>query len=110
MIQSLIYWYDQKALAYLGLKQDDQGIESERRAIAINPNYEYPHMNLAAVLALTGHQTEAENEVQRFMALSKLKSIAAIAAAFAPKTANERYRAAWDRFIEGLRKAGVPEG
>jgi hypothetical protein len=30
-------------------------------------------------------------------------------AELAPKTADERHRAAWDRFIEGLRKAGLPE-
>ncbi len=43
-------------------------------------------------------------------ALSKFKSIAAIKAAFAPPPcADQRARVAFDRLIEGLRKAGVPE-
>jgi hypothetical protein len=43
------------------------------------------------------------------MALSKLKSIAALRAAYAAGIADERQRLFWDPYFEGLRKAGLPE-
>jgi adenylate cyclase len=107
----LFFWYTNKGVAYLALKQDDQAIECARRAIAINPSFSLSHALLAAVLALTGHEAEAGDEVQRFTALSNIKSIAALmkSGAVPPPSADPRVRAPFDRAIEGLRKAGMPE-
>jgi hypothetical protein len=60
---------------------------------------------------LTGHEAEAGDAVQRFTALSNLKSIAALMkSGIAPSpSADPRVRATFDRAIEGLRKAGMPE-
>jgi len=62
---------------------------------------------------LTGHEAEARDALERYMALSKFKSIAAAKATLPPPSADPRVRASSDRsnarLIEGLRKAGMPE-
>ena len=78
---SLRYWYGGKAEANFALKRYDQAIELARRAIAINPDYNpYSHAMLVAALALTGHDAEAREALQRYLALPStgpLKTIAA---------------------------------
>jgi tetratricopeptide (TPR) repeat protein len=66
---SLNYWYGGKALANFGLKNYDQAIELARRAIAISPNNPFAHVVLVAALALTGHDAEAREALQRYLAL-----------------------------------------
>ena len=106
----LSFWYTNKGVAYFALQQDDQAIEWARRSIAINPSFALAHGLLAAALALTGHEAEAGDAVQRFTALSNFKSIAALMkSGIAPSpSADPRVRATFDRAIEGLRKAGMP--
>ena len=106
---ALFFWYWHKSNDYFGLQQYDQAIEWARRSIAINPNFAPSHGTLAAALALTGHEAEAHDAVGRLLALSKFKSIAALKALAPPPSADPRVRAFSDRFIEGLRKAGIPE-
>ena len=78
---SLASWYGGKAWVNFGLKNYDQAIELARQAIAINPNYiQYTHATLVAALALTGHDAEAREALQRYLALPStgpLKTIAA---------------------------------
>jgi adenylate cyclase len=108
--QELAIWCHGKGVAYFGLPQYDQAIEWERRTIAINPNYTAALGFLAAALALTGHEAEARDAEQRRAALSKIKNIAVLNKVFAPPpSADPRTRATFDRIIEGLRKAGMPE-
>ena len=108
--QDLAFWYAGKGRAYFGLQQYDQTIEWTRRAIAINPNLEGPlFIILAAALALTGHEAEARDAQQRGAALSKVKNVAMAKAFAPPPSADPRVRASFDRAIEGLRKAGLPE-
>ena len=107
----LFFWYTNKGVAYFALKQDDQAIECARRAIAINPSFALPHALLAAGLALTGHEAEAGDEVQRFTALSNIQEHRGTDEVWAvpSPSADPRVRAPFDRGIEGLRKAGMPE-
>jgi adenylate cyclase len=108
--QELAFWYTGKGGAYFGLQQYDLAIEWERRTIAINPNFASSLATLVAALALTGHEVEARDVEQRRAALSKVKSVALVKKAFAPPpSADPRVRATFDRRIEGLRKAGMPE-
>ena len=70
MIRGLASWYGGKAWASFGLKHYDQTIDWARQAIAINPNYiQYIHTTLVAALALTGHDAEAREALQRYLAL-----------------------------------------
>ncbi len=97
---SLHYWYAGKATAHFALKQDEQAIEWARRAIAIDPTYRQPHPILIAALGWTGRQADAHEAIQRYLALFPTgpRTIAAWKAV-----------EPWDRLIEGLRKAGLPE-
>ena len=79
-IRSLAYWYGSKAWANFGLKNYDQAIEVARRSIAINPSYDpFAHVVLVAALALTDHDAEAREALQRYLAPStaSFKTIAA---------------------------------
>ena len=106
------YWYGGKAQASFGLKRYDQAIEQLRKVIAINPNdIPWAHTMLVAALALTDHDAEAREALQRYLALPSsgpLKTIAAVKAHddsqhWLPAEVSERV-------YDGLRKAGMPEG
>jgi adenylate cyclase len=111
--QQLAFWNAGKGFAYFGMQEYDQAIEWARRAIAINPNFESPLFILGAALALSGHEAEARDAEQRRVALSKVKNFAMFFAVFKafmpPPSADPRARATFDRIIEGLRMAGMPE-
>ena len=111
---SLHYWYAGKATAHFALKQYEQAIEWARRAIAIDPTYRQPHPMLIAALGWTGRQAEAHEAIQRYLALFPTgpRTIAAWKAVKAQKTSSDsdpRVLEFWNRLIEGLRKAGLPE-
>jgi hypothetical protein len=97
--------------ANFGLKRYDQATEQARQAITINPNYvQYIHATLVAALALTGHDTEAREALQRYLELPSTgpKTIAAVKAHIEPRTGSRL--GVSDRTYDGLRKAGMPEG
>ena len=110
---SLAHLYGGKASANFGLKNYDQAIELARQAIAINPNYvQYIHATLVAALALAGHDAEAREELQRYLALPStgpLKTIAAFKAYYSAQGGGPRRVEANERTYDGLRKAGMPE-
>jgi adenylate cyclase len=109
---SLGSWLQGKSADYFGLKQYDQAIESARGAIAINPHANaFLYRTFIAALALSGHEAEAHDALQRYLALftDGPRTIAAWKA-LTNEHAGPRYREEWDRGIEGLRKAGMPEG
>ncbi|HWY84859.1 MAG TPA: adenylate/guanylate cyclase domain-containing protein, partial [Roseiarcus sp.] len=90
---ALLYWYGGKAWANFGLKKYDQAIDWARRAIAINPKYiPYTHVILGAALALTDHDAEAREALQRYLALPSsgpLKTIAAWKAFYKSKVSEQ---------------------
>jgi adenylate cyclase len=110
---SLEDWYRARSAANFGLKHYDLAIEWARRAIAIKANNLWAYLNLIAALALTGHDAEAREALQNYLASvpSGPKTIAAWKAIAPPFTAQSdpRYLDHWNRSIEGMRKAGVPE-
>jgi adenylate cyclase len=109
----LLYdWYSDKADAYFGLKDYDQAIEWDRRAIATNPDKQSEHAALIAALALTGRDAEAREALQRYLALfpDGPRTIVAWKARKAQLiNPDPHYLEQWDRVIEGMRKAGLPE-
>ena len=109
-IQICFFGIGTKVVAYFGLQQYDQAIEWARRSIAINPNFAHPHGILAAALALTGHEAEARDALERYMALRKFKSIAAVKAALPPPSADPRVRASLIGFMPGLSRACARPG
>ncbi len=113
---TLFLLYNNKAADNFGLKQYDQAIDSARRAITINPNnVPSAHATLVAALALTGHETEAREALQRYLALpvTEPRTIAAWKAYREAQGVDERkdprLLEMLDRVYEALRKAGMPE-
>ena len=112
---NLYTWYQGKARAHFGLKNYDQAIEWSRRTIAINRSRDATSQErLIAALALAGHDAEAHEALQVYLALPGVsKTIAANRAAanarFPNQNPNPRFLDHLDRFYEGLRKAGMPE-
>ena len=102
-------------LATFGLKQYDQAIEAARRAIAIKPDNGWTHLNLIAALALAGREKEAHEALQNYLTSVPTgpKTIAAWKAAtaqYATADSPQRNLETHDRYLDGLRKAGMPEG
>jgi TolB-like protein/class 3 adenylate cyclase/cytochrome c-type biogenesis protein CcmH/NrfG len=112
---ALQFMYFGKSWANFGLKRYDQAIDWARRAIAIGPNNPFPHAFLTAALALTGHEAEAREALQHYLALpssSKLRTIAALKAyeaRFTNVNTDPRVLESNEREHDGLRKAGMPE-
>jgi adenylate cyclase len=107
----LAFWYAGKMLANFGLKRYDQAIEQARRSIAINPNHIfYTHTTLMAALALTDHDAEAREALQRYLSLPTTgpKTIAAVRAH--DEAQHWVPRELGERMYDGLYKAGMPEG
>jgi tetratricopeptide (TPR) repeat protein len=109
-------WYLGEAAGHFALKEYDQTIEWARQAIAISPSAgPFRHLSLIAALALAGHEAEAHDALQNYLASvpSGPKSIAAWKATAAPYISprtSPRYLEMYDRYYDGLRKAGMPEG
>ena len=110
---ALASFYGGKAWANFGLKNYDQAIELARQAVAINPNYvQYIHATLVAALALAGHDADAREALQRYLALPStgpLKTIAAWKAYISAQGGGPARVEANERAYDGLRKAGMPE-
>ena len=106
------YWYGAEAQASFGLKRYDQAIEQFRKVIAINPNdIPWAHTMLVAALALTHHDAEAREALQRYLALPSSGPLKTIAAWKAHLESQHWLPAeVSERVYEGLRKAGMPEG
>jgi tetratricopeptide (TPR) repeat protein len=111
---TLAHLYGGKAWANFALKRYDRSIEWARQAIAVNPNYvHYIHTILVAALALTGHDAEAREALQSYLALPStgpLKTIAAFKAYYSAQGGGPARVEANERVYDGLRKAGMPEG
>ena len=111
---ALFTFHEMKSACHFALKQYDQSIDSARHSIAIRPDHPFAHRNLIAALALTGHKAEAQEALQRYLSLPSAgqKTIAAWNAWGAQNLTphpDPRLVDFWDRMIEGLRKAGMPE-
>ncbi len=107
----LAHSYGGKAWANFALKRYDQSIEAARQAITVNQTggVQYIHAALIAALALSGHDAEAREALQRYLALPStgpLKTIAAFKAYFSAQGGRVETN---ERIYDGLRKAGMPE-
>ena len=72
--------YSGKSWAYFGLKQYDQAIDWARQAIAAGTSSPFNQANVAAALALTGHEAQAREALQQFLALPSSAQFRTIAA------------------------------
>ena len=89
------------------LRQDDQAIEWLRRTLAICPNYGLAHACPAAALAL--HDAEGHEALALYLSMPGALSKTIAAYKRQRNSDNPVYLAMREPFIEGARKAGMPE-
>ena len=98
-----------KGIGLFTLSRYEEATDFFKRAIAANPEYAIAYIKLTASLALSGHDAEARETLRRYLALPLdiPRTIAQFKARQPDDTPN--LRSYYDRFYEGLRKAGLPE-
>ncbi len=97
------FFFAGKAAAYYLDGRYNKAIHWARQALQFRPEYAAGYRILAASLAQNGQQDEAEAVVATLRKLMPEMSITSVSLSV-PYTAN-----AMECFLEGLRKAGVPE-
>jgi len=101
-------WMMYIGLANVCLKADAEAVVWLRRSIEANRNYALAHFYLAVPLAFLGKLDEAQAATRAGLALHPTFSIRRFQRG-APSS-NPTYLAGRERFYEGMRLAGVPEG
>jgi hypothetical protein len=96
------------AAAKLNLGVDTEAVQWARRAIEANRNFPFHHFWLAAALAQLGRLDEARQAMQPGLSLAPGFNIARYRAGV--QSDHPTYLAQREHIIEGMRKAGVPEG
>ena len=101
-------FYHAKGWAFFMKRQDDQAIDWLRRA---EGGSVFTELILAAALALTGQQADAQETLKRYFAFSGVttKTIAQLRKQQLALADNATWVAYNERLFEGLRKAGMPE-
>jgi Flp pilus assembly protein TadD len=94
--------------AKLFLGHDEEAVAHLRGALALNRNNPYTYFLLAAALAHLGRDDEASEAVKAGLALNPEFSMRRYRAGAASD--NPTFRAQRERVVDGMRKAGVPEG
>ena len=101
-------WIASVAATKLNLGADAEAAQWARRSIEANRNFPLAHFWLAAALAQLGRLDEARQAIQPGLALAPGFTLARYRAGV--QSDNPTYLAQRERIIEGMRKAGVPEG
>jgi TolB-like protein/class 3 adenylate cyclase len=100
-------------MMFVGIAKSQLGADAEavvwlRRSIDANRNMPYTHFNLAAALALLGRLDEARAAARTGLALDPGFTIRRFRRNLSSD--NPTYLAGRERFYEGMREAGLPEG
>jgi TolB-like protein len=101
-------WMHSLGVAKLQLGADAEASGWLRRSIEVNRNLPLTHFALAAALGLLGALDEAQTAAK--MGLALVPSFTICRLRNAKPSDNPTYLAGRERFCEGLRLAGVPEG
>ncbi|WP_422003206.1 adenylate/guanylate cyclase domain-containing protein [Reyranella sp.] len=101
-------WLSIAGDAKLFLGNDEEAVELLRSALSLNRNNPYTNFLLAAALAHLGRLDEAHEAVRAGLALHPAFTMRRYRAG--ASSDNPTFLAQRQRVVEGLRKAGVPEG
>ena len=104
------YWLTMAGGAKFCLGLYEEAVDRLRRSMEVNRDNLLTHLFLAAALAILGRLEEARAAARDALVLSPRLTIARAQALFASFTDNPANAERRERFIEGLRKAGLPEG
>jgi TolB-like protein/Flp pilus assembly protein TadD len=100
-------WLYMSGFAKVSLGKDAEALSLLRRSIELNRSYPIAQFVLAAALAHSGRLGEAQSAVQAGLALQGDFTISRFRSGAA--SGDPIYLAQFERIINGLRKAGVPE-
>ena len=100
-------WCMFAGLAKCHLSEEEEAVGWLRRSVETKRNYAISHFVLAAALACLTRLAEARSEAQTGLAINPSFAISRFCANVASDNPNAV--AGWERVIEGMRKAGVPE-
>ena len=101
-------WTHIRGLAKLHLGADEEAVALFRRSVDASRKYPLNHFYMAAALAHLGRLDEARAEVTAGLTLAPNYSIARFLSM--AESDNPTYLKQRERILEGLRRAGVPEG
>jgi TolB-like protein len=101
-------WMMIVGIAKICLGKDEEAVAWLRRSIEINRNHSSAHFNLAAALAQLGRLSEARSAVAAGLALNPTFTIRRFRKM--ARSDDPTVRAQGRRLVEGMHKAGVPEG
>jgi TolB-like protein/class 3 adenylate cyclase/Flp pilus assembly protein TadD len=101
-------WTHVRGLAKFHLGADEEAVALFRRSVDASRNYPLNHFYMSAALANLGRLDEAQAEVKAGLALAPHYSIVRFLTM--AESDNPIYLKQRGRILEGLRKAGVPEG
>jgi adenylate cyclase len=96
--------------AYTHLAQWEKAIEWCQKSIATDAGTWFPYVDLAAANAWLGHDTEAKAAIAGLLKVYPGFTVQTFADIAARITYNSTFADQIQRIIEGLRKAGLPEG
>jgi TolB-like protein/class 3 adenylate cyclase len=101
-------WMAFVGFSKLMLRDDEEAVAWLRRGIEANRNLPLAHFSLAAALALLGRSEEAGAATQAGLALDPNFTVRRFRSGATSN--NPTFLAQRERYIEGMRLAGVPEG
>jgi tetratricopeptide (TPR) repeat protein len=101
-------WMVYLAMAKMQLGMDEDAVKWFRRGIELNPNLPLTHFFLAAALAHLGKLREAKAEAEAGLGLDPTLTVRRFE--LSPPSDNPTYLKQHERIVNGMRKAGVPEG
>ena len=107
---SAYIWMNIEALAKLHLGLWDQAVAWYRRAIEAHRNHPDAHFQMAAALAHLGRIDEARSAVKAGLALHPTYTLSHARASRTARSDDPTYLAQLERILEGMRRAGLPEG
>lgn len=99
-------WLAREGLAKLHLGQDQEAIAPLRRAAAVNPLFDFPHLYLACAFARLDRDAEARASLAEFL---KLRPGYTLARYRGLTSTDPNFLAQRERIYDGLRRAGLPE-
>jgi TolB-like protein/class 3 adenylate cyclase/Flp pilus assembly protein TadD len=102
-------WMDVAGLAKVRLGSYEHAVTWCRRSIEVNRNYPVAYFNLAAALAQLGRPDEAHSAVKVGLALNPTLTISRSRANWTARSDDPTFLAQLELYLDGLRKAGLPE-
>ena len=103
------FWMSFAGDAKNHLGSSEEAVAWFRRAIEANRNYPFTHFSLAAALAQVGRLDEAHSAVKAGLALDPKFTVSRTRASWTAMSDDPTYLAQIEPYLEGMRKAGVPE-